>query len=96
LCTAAAPSCHDEKVAYYVEAVPDKPDSMFIRADRIVDGKAIAIGSGSRQHDRARHTLAWPTERQIWLLNIMGSRIEDTIALAGNIVVRRVSLRRSD
>jgi hypothetical protein len=96
LCTDAAPACHDEKVVYYIEAVPDKPGSMFNRADKIVDGKAITMGSGPWQYDRARHTLTWPSERQTWLLTINGSRMEGTLTLTGNVVVRRMTLHRGD
>ena len=46
------------KMMYYIEAIPDKPDSMFIRADKIADGKAITMGSGPWQYDRANPYLA--------------------------------------
>jgi hypothetical protein len=94
LCAAGRPSCHDEKVVYYIEAIPDKPDSMFIRADKIVDGKAITMGSGPWQYDRAKQTLSWQSEQRLWLLTINGRRIEGTLTLPGNDVVRRVALTK--
>jgi hypothetical protein len=51
LCTTAAAS-HDEKVVYYIDAVRDKPDSVFIRADKIVEGKAITMGSWPWRYNR--------------------------------------------
>src|SRR5260370_27187826 len=58
VCAGDSSSCKDEKVVYYVEAVADKPDSLFVRADKIVDGKAITMGSGPWECDRAKHTLS--------------------------------------
>jgi len=46
LCVTDAPACHNESVVYYIKAVPDRPDLVLIRADKIVDGKAITMGSG--------------------------------------------------
>ena len=94
LCAGGHPSCHDEKVVYYIEAIPDKPDSMFIRADKIVDGKAITMGSGPWQYDRAKQTLSWQSEQRLWLLTINGKRIEGTLTVSGNDVVRRVTLKK--
>ena len=96
LCATSAPACHDEKVVYYVEAVADKPGSVFIRADKIVEGKAITMGSGPWRYDRARHTLSMESEQRIWLLNIHGKRIEGTLTVPGNVVFRRVTLTKSD
>jgi hypothetical protein len=31
-------------VPFWIKAIADKPDSMFIQADKIVDGKAITMG----------------------------------------------------
>ena len=94
LCAAGGSSCHDEKVVYYIEAIPDKPDSMLIRADKIVDGKAITMGSGPWQYDRAKQTLSWQSEQRLWLLTMNGNRIEGTLTLPGNVVVRRMILQK--
>jgi hypothetical protein len=96
LCATRAPSCHDERVVYYVEAVADKPDSVFIRADKIVEGKAITMGSGPWRYDRARHTISMESEQRLWLLNINGKRIEGTLTVPGNVVFRRVTMTKSD
>jgi hypothetical protein len=94
LCTPGHPSCHDEKVVYYIEAIPDKPDSMLIRADKIVDGKAITMGSGPWQYDRAKQTLSWQSEQRLWLLTIKDTRIEGTLMLPDNVIFRRVTLKK--
>jgi hypothetical protein len=96
LCTTGAPSCHDEKVVYYIEAIADKPDSLFIRADKIVDGKAITMGSGPWQYNRAKHIISMESEQRLWLLNIAGRRIEGTLTMPGNVVFRHMTLTKGD
>ncbi len=96
LCKGDSPSCKDEKVVYYVEAVADKADSMFVRADKIVDGKAITMGSGPWQYNAAKQTLSWETAQRAWLLTINGHQIEGTLTLPGNVVVRRMTLTKDN
>jgi hypothetical protein len=94
LCTSGAPSCHDEKVVYYIEAIPEKTDAMQIRADKIVDGKAITMGSGPWQYNRAKHTLSMGTAERLWLLKIDGKRIDGTLTVPDNVVFRRMTLAK--
>jgi hypothetical protein len=96
VCTTGAPSCHNEKVVYYIEAIADKPDSMFIRADKIVEGKAVTMGSGRWQYNPAKHTLSMESEQRLWLLNINGKRIEGTLTIPNNVVFRRMTLTKGD
>jgi len=96
MCAGDSSSCKDEKVVYYVEAVADKSDSVFIRADKIVDGKAITMGSGPWEYNRAKHTLSWATQQRVWLLTINDKRIEGTLTLPGNVVVRRMTLTKDE
>ena len=94
LCGAGAAACRDEKVVYYIKDVADRPDVVVIQADKIVDGKAITMGTGEWRHDRERHTLEWRMPRQVWLLKISGDRMEGTLTLADGTVVRKMTLER--
>lgn len=96
LCTSGAPSCKNESVVYYIEAIADKPDTMFIRADKIVDGKAITMGTGQWQYNQAKQTLSWLVDQRLWLLTINGKRIEGTLTLPGNVVFRRMTLKKDE
>jgi hypothetical protein len=96
LCTTAAPACKNENVVYYIESVADKPASMFIRADKIVDGKAITMGTSQWEYDQAKQTLSWRVDQRLWLLTISGKRIEGTLTLPGNIIFRRMSLKKDE
>ncbi|HLN00832.1 MAG TPA: hypothetical protein VK335_16200 [Bryobacteraceae bacterium] len=96
LCATDALACHNEKVVYYIKEVPDRPDVVTIQADKIIDGKAITMGTGEWQHDRAQHTLEWRSPRQVWLLKINGNRIDGTLMLADKTVFRKMSLTRDE
>jgi hypothetical protein len=96
LCATNASACHNEKVVYYIKDVPDRPDVVVIQADKIVDGKAITMGMGEWQHDRAQHTLEWRSPRQVWFLKVTGNRIEGTLTLEDKIVFRKMTLAKDE
>jgi hypothetical protein len=96
LCATDAPACHNEKVVYYIKDVPDRPDAAVIQADKIVDGKAITMGTGEWHHDRAQHSLEWNSPWQVWLLKVTGNRIEGTLTLADKTVFRRMTLTKDE
>jgi hypothetical protein len=79
---------------YYIKDVADRPDVVVIQADKIVDGKAITMGTGEWRHDQTRHTLEWRMPRQVWLLKISGDRMEGTLTLADGTVARKMTLER--
>lgn len=87
-------SCHNESVVYYIKDVPNRPDVVMIQADKIVDGKAITMGSGEWQYDRAQRKLEWRTPRQVWLINITGDRMDGTLTLADKTVFRKMTLQK--
>jgi hypothetical protein len=95
LCTTAATSsCHNETVVYTIADVPNRPNLVNIRADKIVDGKAVTMGTGQWTLDQTHHTLEWRTSRQVWSLVIDGRRIEGTLTLADKTVVRKMTLTK--
>jgi len=93
-CTSGAPACHDERVVYYIKDVPDRPDSVMIQADKIVNGKAITMGTGEWRYDRMGRTLELRMPQQRWLLKISGNRMEGTLKLADGTVFRKVTLSK--
>jgi hypothetical protein len=70
LCVSGASACHNEKVVYYIRDVPGRPDVVVIQADKIVDGKAVTMGTGEWQYEQAQHRLEWRSPRQVWELNV--------------------------
>jgi hypothetical protein len=87
-------SCRNETVVYYIKNVPDRPDLVIIQADKIVEGKAITMGTGQWQYDRAQHTLEWRMPQQVWLLKVTGNRIDGTLTLSDKTVFRKMTLEK--
>jgi hypothetical protein len=92
VCASKAETCHDEHVVYYIKEVANRPDAVFIQADKIVDGRAVTMGAAEWRYDRARATLEWRTDRQTWSLKMIGNRLEGTLTLADGTVFRNVKL----
>ncbi len=87
-------SCRNETVVYYIKNVPDRPDLVIIQADKIVEGKAITMGTGQWQYNRAQRTLEWRMPQQVWLLKVTGNRIDGTLTLSDKTVFRKVTLEK--
>lgn len=94
LCGTGAPACRNETVVYYIKDLADRPDTVVIQADKIVDGKAITMGSGEWHYDRDHGTIEWRMPRQVWLLRVDGTRIQGTLTLADGNVARRMTLTK--
>jgi hypothetical protein len=93
-CATDAPSCHDEQVVYSIEAIPHRPNQLLIRADKIVDGRAITMGTGPWTYDERRQTLSFESSGRLWLLSIDRNRIDGTLTVDGTILFRRMTLTR--
>jgi len=93
-CAVQNSACREETVIYLIRDVPDRLETVFIQADKIVDGQRVTMGTSEWQYDRNRHTLKWSTPRQVWLLDISGSRITGTLTLADGTLFRRMELRK--
>ncbi len=97
LCTPeSSASCHNEKVVYYIDAIAGKPDTFNVRADKIVDGKAITMGEGPWQFDSAKSTLSWEMPTQVWLVRINGRMAEGTLTTTNKAVVRHMALTKDE
>jgi hypothetical protein len=96
ICVAAdRGACTDETVVYYISAIAGKAGIVSIRADKIVNGQAVTMGTSEWKHDAERHTLTWETAPRTWLLKIQGDTMEGTLTLTDKTVVRRVTLKRT-
>jgi hypothetical protein len=94
ICMQQGTACKNEHVLYYVDAIPDHPDQVQIRADKIVNGEAITMGTSAWHVDADRHTVEWKTPRQVWLFSFSGTHMEGTLKLSDGTVVRKASLQK--
>jgi hypothetical protein len=96
LCATDTSACHNEKVVYYIKDAHGRPDVVVIQADKIVDGKAITMGTGEWHYDRTQYTLEWRSPPQVWLLKISGHRMEGTLTMADQTVFRKIALQKDE
>jgi hypothetical protein len=96
LCTPEAPAaCNNEKVVYYVRPIAGNDSAVFVQADKIVDGKAVTMGTGPWKYDRERKTLAMEPPETGWVGRIQGKRIEATL-VRGGVLLRRMTLVKDE
>ena len=51
------PACHDEVVVYHIKKVADKPNTINLSADKIVNGKPENMGDFDFVYDAKKQTL---------------------------------------
>ena len=94
------PACNDEQVVYHVAAAPGKTDTVSIAADRIVNGKPVAMGTFEFAYDGRKQTLTseFRNERVhiLFELAVKGDLLEGTLsALPERTVVRRIKVKKA-
>jgi hypothetical protein len=94
ICVQQGTACNNEQVVYYIDAIPNHLDQVQIRADKIVNGKAVTMGSGPWAFDADHQTLKWETPHQVWLLAIHGPRMQGTLTLSDGTLVRKMTLQK--
>lgn len=93
-CVTDAPACHDEHVVYYIEAISGTPGQVSVRADKIVNSKAITMGVGPWAYDSKRQELSFESSGRLWLLTLHGDQIDGTLTIPDKVVFRRMTLTR--
>jgi hypothetical protein len=91
-CATDAVSCHDEDVVYYISVVPHRSDQLSIRADKIVNGIAVTMGTGTWAYDPKKQTLSLDSNGRLWLLTVRGNHIDGTLEVNGTTIFRQMEL----
>src|ERR1043166_4409519 len=62
VCQVRESSCRDEDSLYHFARIPEKPNRFSMKGDKIIDGKAISMGTVECRYDSARSELSAPCE----------------------------------
>jgi hypothetical protein len=97
-CTAVRPACNNEKAAYHI-ARGDRPDSISMTMNKIVDGKEVEMGTLVYTVDAAKHTLRADNDqsavRSVWEFTWSGSEMRGTAKqLPSGDVIRNITLKK--
>ena len=93
-CEQKESACRDETVVYRVSPLQDKPGSFSVSADKIVDGKAVNMGTLEFRYIAAQHALVCEYAQGVWRLSVNETKMEGTLTRPDGIVFRRVALRK--
>lgn len=93
LCQVKPSACHDENVVYHLSNPRD--DKITIRADKIVDGKPVTMGTGDWTYQKSSRALTFEIPRGTWKLIINGDAMDGTLTETDGTVFRKVHLSRS-
>ena len=96
----AAPACTDEEVIYETVTNSRRPDSVTVRADKVVDGKRLPMGFLDFTYEATSRSwtseLETPRMHALWRLSVSGTTLSGTLTLLpSKAVVRRVNLRKA-
>jgi len=100
LCTnrQALPACGDEQVVYEITAVPGKPETMHVKADKIVDGQRQFMGEITfaleAKTGRWVAPIDTPNVHALWYLSLRDGALSGGMTLLPSTQVRAIQLRR--
>jgi hypothetical protein len=92
ICQVKDSPCHDEKVVYHISKGRET-NLVSISADKIVDGKAVNMGTIEFSYDRKANTLS-SEEHGHWKFTINGNTIAGTLVLPNGTLFRKIVLKR--
>jgi hypothetical protein len=87
-------ACREETVVYRFSPIQDKPGSFSVGADKIVDGKAVNMGTLEFRYVEDQHALVCEYAQGVWRLSVDGENIAGTLTRPDGSLFRRVALRK--
>jgi hypothetical protein len=94
ICTPVRPACHDEHAVYHI-AASDKPDTILMTMNKVVDGKEEVMGTLEYHVDAAAKTLTSEYRGAMWTFTRTGDRMQGTAKqLPNGEVIRNIRLRK--
>jgi hypothetical protein len=94
ICMVRGSACHDEDSLYHVSRSAEKPGWFSVKADKIVDGKPITMGTVECSYDFDKRTLTCEFPRGVLRLTIQDSKMVGTMHLPDGSIWRKISLSK--
>jgi outer membrane protein assembly factor BamB len=85
----------DETVVWHIRK-GRAPGKLLVRADKIVHDRPIPMGTLEFAYDRAEQVITCKYPQGVWSLHVSGKKMEGTLTLPDQTVLRRVSLEKAD
>lgn len=84
----------DETVVWHISK-GRQAGNLLVRADKIVNGKAISMGALEFTYDKAQKLLVCKYEQGVWSLHVKGKSMEGTLTRPDQTVFRKVTLEKA-
>jgi hypothetical protein len=95
ICVVRESACRDEDSLYHLSKAPDKADHYSLKADKIVEGKPVTMGTTECAYDRTRHVLECAISANATLrFSINGNTLQGTMTIQDNKLWRRITLKK--
>jgi hypothetical protein len=95
LCTQKDSACREEAVVYQFSPLPGKPSSFSVSADKIVDGKAVNMGTLEFQYVVDEQVLVCRYAQGVWRLSVNGEKMDGTLTRPDGSLFRRLLLHKT-
>jgi hypothetical protein len=85
----------DEVVVWHI-AKGREPGTLRVRADKIVNGRNITMGTLPFKYDKAQKTIVCEYRHGVWRLTVKENSMEGSLTLSDGTILRRVKLERAN
>ena len=95
ICVVRESAFRDEDALYHITQVPEKPGRFPLKADKIVGGKPVTMGTSDCSCDAKEHTLECtiPTGSTLHF-TVEGNILQGTMTLADKTLWRKITLKK--
>jgi hypothetical protein len=93
-CVVKQSSCHDEDSLYHIAENPAKAGWFSLKADKIVDGKPITMGTSDCSLDPVNHAIRCDTSSAALYLELRGTLLQGNMTLKDGTLWRKLDLRK--
>ena len=95
ICVVRESACHDEDSLYHFTKLAEKPGWFSIKLDKIMNGKAITMGSMECSYNTAKQSLNCEFPRGVMRFIVSANKMEGTMTLPDGTLWRKLSLKKS-
>lgn len=94
VCVVRPSGCHDEDSLYHITPVASRPGWFSIKADKIVDGKPVTMGTVECSYQPEKKSLTCEFERGVFQFFLRGDQLQGIMDLKDGTMWRKISLKR--
>jgi hypothetical protein len=94
ICQVRESACHDEDSLYHVSGLSEKPGWYSLKADKLVDGKPVTMGTTECSYDAKQSTLECTFPRGKLRFTVEEDKMEGAMTLPDKTLWRKISLKK--